>query len=213
MWPFDRWPAVPPATKRPPRPRQLHPERFTDADLRRMRLESEMDHARTQATDTRQEVETISGDHLQTVLHLPRAERAKHVYDPELTPVDRQTLIDALAGEAVTSGGWRPAPNSSRRDTLLRFWGQNRHRAPATIQALALFGPLCIFALTAYGNTGERVDGVPGSVLEFRNPDGSHYPDVIGRGTKFVMVRHFGEFYARVWEDRQGYALAPVTVN
>lgn len=213
MWPFDRRPAPPPAAKRPPRPTQLYPQRLTDADLRRMRLESEMDHARTQAMDARQEVETISSDHLQTVLHLPRAERAKHVDDPELTSADRQTLIDALTGEAVTSRGWRPPSNSSRRDTLLRLWGHNRHRAPGMIRALVLIGPICTVGVAAYSNTGEKRVDVVGKELLFQEPDGTQSSSVVGGGRAVVLVDHLGRSFVRVWRERQGYALASVTVD
>ena len=172
-----------------------------------------MDHAQAQAVEARDEVERISGDHLQTLLRLPRAERTKHLDDPELTPVDRQTLIDALAGETVTIGGWRSPSNSSRRNTLLRFWGHNRHRAPAMIRAFVLLGPICTVGVAAYSNTGERVVKVPKSEVQFQKPDGTKYSDVVGGDKAIILVRNFGGYYIRVWRDRQGYALAPVTVN
>lgn len=163
--------------------------------------------------DARQEVETISGDHLQTVLHLPRAERAKHVDDPELTSADRQTLIDALAGELVTSGGWRPTSNSSRRDSLLRFWGHNRHRAPGMIRAFVLLGPICIFGVAASSNTGEKVVDVFREELQFQEPDGTQSSRVVGGDQAVILVHHLGRSFVRVWRDRRGYALASVTVH
>ncbi len=178
-----------------------------------MQLASELDCAQAQATEARDEVERISGDHLQAALRLPRVERAKRVDDPELTPVDRQSLIASLAGDEVEAGGWRPTLNDSRKNALLRAWGQNRHHASVVIRAFVLLGPICIFSLMTFRNTGEQIVGVAGSELLFTNPDGSHRSTIIGRDETFVIVRRFGEVYARAWKIRQGYALAPVTVN
>lgn len=213
MWPFDRRPASPPAAKRPPRPRQLHPTPMTEAELSQLRVQGEMDQAHLQATRAYAELESISSDRLQNVLRLPRAERTTRIDDPELLPADRQTLIESLARDDVKIREWRPTPNSSRRDTLLRLWGHNRHRAPTLIRALILFGPVCIFAVTAYRNTGERIVGIPSSEVRFWKPNGDTYTATIGGKESIVLVRHFGEYHAREWKRRQAYALAPVDTN
>lgn len=186
-----------------------------DADLRQMRLESELDHAQAEADRARGEVEKISRDHLETAMQRSRAERAKRVDDPELTPADRQTLVASLAGNeaAAAAGGWRPTLNESRKDALLRLWGQNRHHAPAMIRTIVLLGPVCAFAAMSYSNTGYRVVAVSGNELEFVNPDGSHYSTDIRRDETFVVVRHFGRYYTRMWKERQGYALAPINMK
>ncbi len=186
---------------------------MSEAELSQLRVQGEVDQAHLQATTAYAELESISSDRLQTVLRLPRAERTTRIDDPELLPVDRQILIDSLARDDVKSGGWRPALNSSRRDTLLRLWGHNRHRAPAMMRALILFGPACIFALTAYSNTGERIVGIPSSEVKFWKPNGYQYTEIIGGKKSIVLIRHFREYYAREWNERQGYALAPVDVN
>jgi hypothetical protein len=84
---------------------------------------------------------------------------------------------------------------------------------PVAAKSVIFLGPVCVFAAIAYINTGEQIIGVPGSELEFTNPDGSRYLAVIKSGETFVVVRKFGNTYARIWRERQGYALAPVTVN
>lgn len=209
MWPFRPRP-TPPVVKRPPRPTQLHPKRFTDADLRRMRLESELDHAQVQAAEARDEVERISSEHLQAVLRLPSAERAARVDDPELVMADRQAVVVSLAGDEAAVGGWRPTLGGARKDALLRFWGRNRHRVPAMIQAIVLLGPLCAFGAMAYSNTGAKWWASQNMTIDFASPNGSHYTGRIDVGDEVVVVRHHGRFFVRRWEIRQGYALGEV---
>lgn len=213
MWPFERRPVSPPAPKRPPRPRQLHPVPMTEAQLSQLRVQSEVDQAHLQATNAHAELESISGDHLQVVLRLPRAERTKRIDDPELLAADRQTLIDSLAGDDVEVGGWRTALNSSRRDTLLRLWGHNRHRLPMMVRTLVVLGPTLTFVIVAYSNTGERVDNIPRSEIKFRTPEGRESVETIGGNQPIFLIKHFGQYSAREWKERRGYALAPVTVD